>query len=52
MAYKCKILEAVNLTLQGHYTYVCIISKVIGINVENKIVCQTHYTLMVIDDKE
>ena len=37
MAYKCKIFEAVNLTLNGHYKHVYTVSKVIGINIENKI---------------
>ena len=37
MAYKCKIFEAVNLTLHGYYTYMCTISKIIGINTENQI---------------
>ena len=36
MACKCKTFEAVNLTLHGHYTYVCTVSKVVGINTENK----------------
>ena len=38
MAYKCTVFEAVNLILQEHYyilhSYVCRISKVIGINKE------------------
>ena len=37
MAYKCKIFEAANLTPNGYYTYDCTVSKVIGINTENKI---------------
>ena len=37
MAYKSKLFEAVKLTLHGHYTHVCTVSKVIGINTENKI---------------
>ena len=37
VAYKCKRFEAVNFTLHGHYTYMCIVSKVIGINTEKKI---------------
>ena len=32
MAFKCQIFETVNLTLHGHYSHVCIVSKVIGIN--------------------
>ena len=32
VAYKCKIFEAFNLTLHWHYTHVCRVSKVIGIN--------------------
>ena len=31
MAYKHQIFETVNLTLHGHYTHVCTVSKVIGI---------------------
>ena len=37
MANKCKLFEAVNLTLHGHYTHVCTVSKVVVINTENKI---------------
>ena len=37
MAYKCKIFEAVKLILPEHYTHVCTVSKVIGINTENEI---------------
>ena len=37
MAFKCKIFEAVNLALHGHDIHVCTVSKVIGINTENKI---------------
>ena len=42
MAYKCKILEAVNLTLHGAlvfciYTHICTTLKDIGINKENEI---------------
>ena len=36
-AYKYKIYEAVNLTLHGYDTLVCTVSKIIGINTENKI---------------
>ena len=36
MAYKCKIFEAVNLRLDGHYTYVCTVPKVIDINTDKK----------------
>ena len=35
MAYKCKIFDGVNLTLAGHYTHMCTVSKIIGINTEN-----------------
>ena len=37
MAYKCEIFDAVNLTFHGHYMHVCTVSKVIGIDTENKI---------------
>ena len=37
MAYKCKQFKTVNLTCYGHYTHVCRVSRVIGINTENKI---------------
>ena len=30
MAYKSEIFEAVNLTLRGHYMYVCTVFKVIS----------------------
>ena len=36
MAYKYKTFEAVNLAFHGHYTHVCTVSKVVGINTENK----------------
>ena len=36
IVYKCKIFEAVKLTLDGHYTYGCTASKVICLNEENK----------------
>ena len=31
IAYKCKIFKAVNLIINGHYTYKCIVLKVFGI---------------------
>ena len=37
MAYKCKIFEAVTLTLHWHHTHMCRVSKAIDINTENKI---------------
>ena len=36
MTYKCKIFDAFNLTWVL-YTGMCTVSKVIGINIENKI---------------
>ena len=48
----CKIFKAVNLTLHGHHTYVCIVSQAISINTENKICMPTKNTQVVIDDKE
>ena len=36
MAYRCKMYEAVNIPLHRHYTYVCTVFKVTGINTENK----------------
>ena len=33
---KCRIFKAIKLTLPGHYTHVCTVSKVIGINTEGK----------------
>ena len=34
---KCKVSEAVNSVLHGHYTHLCTVCKAIGINTENKI---------------
>ena len=36
MANRCKVFEALNLILHGHYRHVCTVLKVIGINTENK----------------
>ena len=37
IAYKSKLSEVANLILNGQNTHVCIVSKVIFINAENKI---------------
>ena len=34
MPYKLQIFKAVNITLHGHYTHVCTVSKVTGMNTE------------------
>ena len=52
MAYKYEIFDPVNLTLHGHYTCVCTVSKVTGKNAETKYVCQTRNTQVLIDDEE
>ena len=51
MAYKCKVFETLSLTLHGHYTHVCTVSIVIGINTEKKYVCQTKIHVF-INDRE
>ena len=43
MAYKCKIFETLNLTLHGHYAYVCTVFKVISINTEKKCLPNKEY---------
>ena len=45
MAYKYEIFEAVNLTLHGHYTHLCTVSKVTGINTENKMCLANNKTI-------
>ena len=37
MSYKCKIFEASYLALDGHYTHICTVSRVIGIKTESRI---------------
>ena len=52
MAYKCKISEAVNLTLHVHYTHVYSwTSRLIGIHTESKIYPPKN-TEVVVDFKE
>ena len=49
---KCKIFEAVNLTLHGHYTHGCTVSKVIGISTERNMSANQGMHKVLIDDKE